>query len=65
MLSKFKKQTHKVTILFRFEYQRPVLVVEEAEYREKTTDHGQATSQLFHLQLRVECTVFVIYKARR
>jgi len=39
-------------------YQRPALVVEEAEYREKTTDHGQATSQLFHLQLRVECTIF-------
>jgi hypothetical protein len=38
-------------------YQRPVLLVEEAEYREKTTDHGQATSQLFHLQLRVECTI--------
>jgi len=38
---------------------RPVLVVEEA------TDHGQATNKLYHLRLRVECTLFVIYKAGR
>jgi hypothetical protein len=38
---------------------RPVLVVEEA------TDHGQATDKLYHLRLRVECTLFVIYKAGR
>jgi len=30
---------------------RPVLVVEEAEYPERTTDHGQATGKLYHLQL--------------
>ena len=41
---------------------RPVLV----EYPERTTDHGQATGKLYHLRLRVECTVFfVIYKAGR
>jgi hypothetical protein len=34
----------------------PVLVVEEAEYPEKSTDHGQATGKLYHLRLRVECT---------
>jgi hypothetical protein len=28
---------------------QPVLVVEEAQYPEKTTDHGQATSQLLSL----------------
>jgi hypothetical protein len=45
---------------------RPVLVVEEAaEYPERTTDHEQATGKLYHLQLRVECTLFVIYKDRR
>ena len=27
--------------------------------------HGQATGKLYHLQLRVECTLFVIYKAGR
>jgi hypothetical protein len=32
-------------------------------YPERTTDHGQATGKLYHLQLRVECTFFVIYKA--
>jgi hypothetical protein len=44
---------------------RPVLVVEETEYPEKTTDHWQATGKLYHLRLRVECTIFVIYKAGR
>jgi len=44
---------------------RPVLVVEEAEYQERTTDHGQATGKLYHLRLRVECTFFVIYKVGR
>ena len=32
------------------------------EYPERTTDHGQATSKLYHLRLRVECT---LYKAGR
>jgi hypothetical protein len=40
---------------------RPVLVVEEPEYPERTTDHGQATGKLYHLRLPVECTLFVIY----
>jgi hypothetical protein len=31
----------------------------------RTTDHGQATGKLYHLRLRVECTLFVIYKAGR
>ena len=35
------------------------------EYPERTTDHGQATGKLYHLRLRVECTLFVIYKAGR
>jgi hypothetical protein len=30
---------------------QPVLVVEEAEYPERTTDHGQATGKLYHLRL--------------
>jgi hypothetical protein len=29
-------------------------VVEEAEYPERITDHGQATGKLYHLRLRVE-----------
>ena len=47
---------------------RTVLLVEETGVRvtpEKTTDHGQATGKLYHLRLRVECTLFVIYKAGR
>jgi hypothetical protein len=32
---------------------------------ERITDHGQATGKLYHLWLRVECTLFVIYKAGR
>ena len=27
-------------------------------YPERTTDHGQATGKLYHLWLRVECTLF-------
>ena len=35
------------------------------EYLERTTDHGQATGKLYQLRLRVEYTLFVIYKAGR
>ena len=35
------------------------------EYPERTTDHGQATGKLYHLRLRVECTLFGISKAVR
>jgi hypothetical protein len=31
--------------------------------RKKNTDHGQATGKLYHMRLRVECTLFVINKA--
>jgi len=40
---------------------RSVLVMEERrkpEYPERTTDYGQATGKLYHLRLRVECTLF-------
>jgi hypothetical protein len=39
---------------------RSVLVVEEARVpRENfSTDHGQATGELYHMWLRVECTLF-------
>ena len=35
---------------------RPVLVVEEAG--ENHRPYGQATGKLYHLHLRVECTLF-------
>jgi len=35
---------------------RPVLVMEEPEYSERTTDLGQATGKLYHLRLWIECT---------
>jgi hypothetical protein len=35
------------------------------EFPERTTDHGQATGKLYHLWLRAECTLFLIYKAGR
>jgi hypothetical protein len=35
------------------------------EYPERTTDNGQATGKLYHLRLRIECTLFVIYKTGR
>jgi len=33
------------------------------EYPERTTNHGKATSKLYHLRMRVECTLFAICKA--
>jgi hypothetical protein len=44
---------------------RSELFDDSAEYQERTTDHGQATGKLYHLRLRVECTLFVIYKTER
>jgi hypothetical protein len=35
------------------------------ENLERTADHGQATGKLYHLWLRVECTLFEIYKSGR
>ena len=43
---------------------RPVLVVEEAGCQERTTDHGQGTGKLYHLRLRVECTLFCNLQSR-
>jgi hypothetical protein len=44
---------------------QPVLVVEEAGVTgERTTDHGQAAGKLYHLQLRVECTLFCNSQSR-
>ena len=28
------------------------------EYPERTPEHGQATGKLYHMRLRVECTLF-------
>jgi hypothetical protein len=33
-------------------------------YPERTTDHGLATGKLYHLQLRVECTLFCNLQSR-
>jgi hypothetical protein len=35
------------------------------ELGSRTTDHGQATVKLYHLRLRIECTIFVAYKVER
>ena len=43
---------------------RPVLVVEEAGVPGETTDHGQATGKIYHLWLRVECTLFCNLQSR-
>jgi hypothetical protein len=34
------------------------------EYPERTTDHWQATGKLYHLRLRVECTLFCNLQSR-
>ena len=43
---------------------RPVLVVEETGVPGKITDHGQATGNLYHLWLRVKCTLFCNLQSR-
>ena len=35
------------------------------EYPQRITEHGQATGKLYPLRLRIECTLFVIYKGGR
>ena len=61
-----------ININFRFLYRCPSVSADYCvttnlhyKYPERTTDHGQATGKLYHLRLRVECTLFVIYKAGR
>jgi hypothetical protein len=44
---------------------RPDLVVEEAGIPGENHHHEQATGKRYHLQLQVECALFVIYKAGR
>ena len=34
------------------------------EYPERTTDHGNVTGKLYHLRLRVECTLFCNLQSR-
>ena len=44
---------------------QPVLVVEEAGVPgERAIDYGQATGKLYHLRLRVECTLFCNFQSR-
>ena len=42
----------------------PVLVGKKPEYRERTTDHGQATGKFYHLRLWVESTLFCNLQSR-
>jgi hypothetical protein len=37
--------------------------LKKPEYSERTIDHRPATGKLYHLRLRIDCTIFVIYKA--
>jgi hypothetical protein len=46
-----------LSAIFQLYHGDQFLVVEE-EYLERTTDRGQATGKLYHLRLRVECTLF-------
>jgi hypothetical protein len=41
---------------------QPILVVEEAGVPGE--DHGQATGKLYHLRLRVKCTLFCNLQSR-
>ena len=43
---------------------RPVLVVEEVGVPGENHNHGQATGKLYHLRLRVECTLFCHLQSR-
>ena len=44
---------------------RPVLVVEEARVPGENHRPWASNGKVYHLRLRVECTLFVIYKAGR
>ena len=41
-----------------------ILWWKKPEYPVRTTDHGQGTGKLYHLRLRVECTLFLYLQSR-
>jgi hypothetical protein len=47
-----------LSAIFQLYHSDKFLWWEMPEYLERTTDHGQATGKLYHLWLRVECTLF-------
>jgi hypothetical protein len=53
--------------LLNFKQKREIIdyAMKHPKSTERTNDPGQATGKLYHLRLRVECTLFVIYKAGR
>jgi hypothetical protein len=50
-----------LSTIFQLYHGNQFLVV---EYPERTTDHGQATGKLYHLWLRVKCTLFCNLQSR-
>jgi hypothetical protein len=54
-----------LTLWLRTQLRRGILDTTYVIKFASTTDHGQATGKLYHLWLRVEFTLFAIYKAGR
>ena len=53
-----------LSAIFQLYHADQFLWWKKPEYPEGTTDHGQATGKLYHLQLRVECTLFCNLQSR-
>jgi hypothetical protein len=58
-----KTKEKPLSVIFQLYHGDQFLWWKKLEYLERTTDHGKVTGKLDHLQVQVECTLFLIYKA--
>jgi hypothetical protein len=53
-----------LSAIFQLYHGDPFQWWKKPKYPERTTGHGQATGKLYHLRLRVECTLFCNLQSR-
>jgi hypothetical protein len=63
IINKAKKFKMTLSAIFQLYHGNQFWWWKKPEYLERTTDHGQAT-KLYHLPLRVECTLFCNLQSR-
>ena len=76
-MTKLNDMNHSSDVIIEFWCLTPLLTIfqlyhghqfmwwKKSEHPQRITDHRQPTGKLYHLRLRVECTLFVICTARR
>jgi hypothetical protein len=53
-----------LSAIYQLHHGNQFLWWKKPEYPARTTDHGQATGKLYHMRLRVECTLFCDLQSR-